>query len=122
MTAVGEVDPGGQAYPALQSPEHSGVARPVVAPKVPPAQGAVQADDDSPDVDPYLPAPQGVQAPAPAVLYVPAGHSAAVEVTELAVQAYPGLHAPLQDGVVRAGMAPNAPAGHGLQASAPAVL
>jgi hypothetical protein len=44
--------PGGQAYPAVQGPEHSEDVWPAVDPNRPPSQGPLQEEVDSPGVDP----------------------------------------------------------------------
>ena len=69
ITAVLEVDPGGQQYPAEQLPVHNGDVRPVVPPYVPPGHWAVQLAVVRPGEDPYVPDGQGVHvAPALPVL------------------------------------------------------
>jgi hypothetical protein len=65
--AVGDVDPKGHAYPAVHEPEH-------------PA-------DANADPDPYCPAGQYVQLPAPTKLYVPAPHADAVAAEDPAAHA-----------------------------------
>ncbi len=82
MAAVLLVDPAAHTYPAVHSPVHDSVVRPVVAPKVP--------------------AGHSVQAPAPTRLYCPAAHSTAVEFIDPAGHAYPAEHGPLHAAVVRA--------------------
>ena len=71
LTAVELVDPAGHTYPALQLPEH--------------------AATDMADVDPYRPGAQFVHTPAPATLYRPAGHIAAVAFVDPAAHAYPAV-------------------------------
>ncbi len=74
------VDPGAQAYPAVQFPLHPADARPAVAPYVPPGHGEQDAAPPKlycpvgqvplhaavvrPDVKPYVPAGQSVHDPA----------------------------------------------------------
>ncbi len=76
--AVGDTDPGGQAYPAVQFPEQAEVVRPVVLPKVPAGQGAVQLEVVNRLVFPNLPAGHGVHDPKPAKLYNPGAQATAV--------------------------------------------
>jgi len=73
---VGDVDPAGHVYPAVQSPVHDAVVRPVV--------------------EPYLPAGQLVQVALPPVLYCPATQIDCVEIEEPVGQKYPGLQSPVQ--------------------------
>ncbi len=68
-TWVGDVDPGGHMYPAVQLPEHAGVRRAAASPNVPPGQGGHTA--------------------APPVLYWPGAQGAAVVLGEPAVHTYP---------------------------------
>jgi hypothetical protein len=97
---VAFVDPAGQAYPALHPPEQDDVA--------------------TPDVEPYRPALQLIQDPAPASAYVPAGHRDAVGVVDPAGQAYPAEQLPLQDGVGMPDADPYRPALQLVHDSAPA--
>jgi hypothetical protein len=69
------VDPAGQAYPGVHSPEHAAVVRPGVEPKVPPGQST--------------------HAAAPASEYRPTVHRVAVALMDPAGQAYPGVHVPV---------------------------
>jgi hypothetical protein len=66
----------------------------------------------SPNASLNVPAVQLVHESAPRRLYRPCGHCIAVGTTEPGGHAYPALHAPLQEGKVRAGAAPNRPPGH----------
>ncbi len=86
------MDPAGQAYPATQLPLHTADVKPVLAPK--------------------LPAGHGVQDPAPAREYCPAGQMDAVGDVDPATHAYPAVQLPEQDAVVRPVEAPYVPAGH----------
>ena len=53
-----------------------------------------------------MPTGQGLQAPAPAKEYVPAGQMEDVAVEDPAGQVYPAVHSPEQDAVVRPVEAP----------------
>ena len=66
--AIGDVDPGGQAYPALQLPLQLAVVSPAVAPYEPAAQGPLQPGVARPLSLPYVPMGQLVHAPAPPTL------------------------------------------------------
>ena len=50
--AVGDVDPGGHAYPAVQLPVQAAVTRPVAAPYLPPGHGPLQVAVVRPEVLP----------------------------------------------------------------------
>ena len=115
---AGDVDPAGHQYPAVQLPEQLGDDRPVVAPKVPAGQGAVQAAIVSPVLAPYTPAGQGEHTPAPAREYCPAGHSTAVALVLPGGQACPAEHWPEHAAVVKALAAPKTPAGQGVHTAA----
>jgi hypothetical protein len=91
------VDPAAHAYPAVHGPVQPDVVRPDVAPYRPGSHGPVQVADDMAGEAPYSPATHGVHMLAPAVLYVPAPHSIAVDLVDPAGHAYPGLHAPVQE-------------------------
>ncbi len=122
MLVVGDIDPAGHAYPAVQLPEHSDDARPDVAPYLPASHGPLQLAVTSPAVDPYSPALQFVHTPAPGPLYVPSGHSNAVGDTDPAAHAYPAVQIPEHDKDVRPGLLPKSPAAQSLQTPAPAKL
>ena len=79
---VADVDPALHTYPAVQLPVHAAVVRPAV--------------------EPYRPAGQSVQEPAPAREYLPATHWDAVPVVDPAGQAYPAVHGPVQVLLARA--------------------
>ena len=85
--------PDGHAKPALQFP--------------------LQLAFVSPDDAPNTPAGHVVHTPAPTPLYCPAAHIAAVAFVLPAAHACPALQFPLHAALVRAGVAPNVPAGHG---------
>jgi hypothetical protein len=98
--AVEEVDPAGQAYPAVQLPLHDEATCPPVAPYEPGRQGAVHTAVVRPGSEPYSPVGQSLQVPAAAREYLPAGHSSMLALAVPAGQAKPGLHTPLQPAVV----------------------
>ncbi len=79
LTDVALVLPAGQACPAMQLPEQAG-------------------EEAARDI-PYVPAGHGLHSPAPAELYRPTGHTAAVAVMDPAGQAKPAEHAPVHRGV-----------------------
>jgi hypothetical protein len=116
------VEPAGHAYPAVQLPEHDGVHRPDTAPNVPPGHRPLQADVARPDTAPKSPALQFVHVPAPAKLYVPAAHIAAVGELLPATHTYPALHCPLQLAVDSPSDAPYTPAGHTVHSPDPDTL
>ena len=91
--AVALVEPVEHAYPAVHWPLHAAVPTAAVAP--------------------YRPAAHILHAPAPAKLYWPAGHAAAVELVDPAAHAYPAVQLPLHAGDVSPVVAPKVPAGHG---------
>ncbi len=141
MEAVADVDPAGQVYPAEQSPEQvdkicpgppyrpaaqgpeqAADARPVVLPYVPAGHCAVQDALVSPAVEPNVPAGHSVQLPAPAKLYLPTAHTAAVGLVDPAAHAYPAVHDPLHAAVGRVVELPNNPAAQAVQVPDPAVL
>jgi hypothetical protein len=121
-TAVGDVDPAAQAYPAVQVPLQSAVGR----------EGAA----------PHLPAAHREQVAAPAREYLPATHRRAVGLVDPGAHANPGLqlpsqvavawpgtepyrppsHSPVQEALDIAGVAPYKPAAHMAQAPEPARL
>ena len=76
-TAVAFVDPATHAYPALQLPLHPALDRPPTKPYRPAGQGPLHAAVVNADVKPNKPATQSVQNPAPAMEYLPAGHTTA---------------------------------------------
>ncbi len=76
MEAVADTLPSGQAYPGWHGPLHAAVVRP--------------------EALPYRPAAQAVQAPAPPVENLPAGHATAVAMEEAGGQAYPAAQGPEQ--------------------------
>jgi hypothetical protein len=84
---VADVEPAGQAYPAVHGPLHAAVVRPVVAPYAPGGHASVQLYTVKPVVLPYRP---GGQLPhetsAPPVLDVPRGHITAVAFVDPAGQ------------------------------------
>jgi hypothetical protein len=118
--AVADVDPAGQAYPAVQGPVQDDAVRPPMFPYLPavhcPLQDAVVVADD----DPYSPAAQSVQVPAPAREYWPAAHVTAVAEVDPTGHAYPAVHCPLHDDVGRPWADPKEPAGHWMHDAAPA--
>jgi hypothetical protein len=99
--AIGLVDPAGQKWPERQGPEHSG--------------------DDNPGVLPNLPTIHKAHDPAPAGLYEPAGHRAAVALVAPSGHAYPGVHTP-SHATARPASPAHVPARQLVQASAPASL
>lgn len=90
--AVGLVEPRTQKYPAVQAPEQSAADTPGVAPK--------------------RPGGHSVHTSVPPREYWPAGHTAAVLLTEPATQKYPAAHVPEQRGVVSPDAAPKRPPEH----------
>jgi hypothetical protein len=72
----------------------------------------------NPGVEPYRPAAQSVQAPAPAMEYCPATHCDAVAEAEPSGHAYPAEQLPLHPADVNFGVEPYRPAGHGVHAAA----
>jgi hypothetical protein len=141
-TAVGDIEPTGQIYPAAQGPEQSALVKPGTLPNAPAEHKPVHEEEVSPALLPYLPDGHGVHTPAPARLYVPGLHCNVVPLVDPAGQAYPAMHAPEHveavrpekepkrpgshgpehDGDVAAGLLPYVPAGHMLQAKAPSKL
>jgi hypothetical protein len=89
MNAVEFTEPMPHLYPALHTPEHVAL--------------------DNPVVEPYSPAAQLVHDPAPAKLYVPSEHMAAVELVDPAAQLYPAVHTPVHVAVMRPALAPYVP-------------
>ena len=76
---------------------------------------------DVPAVAPNVPAGQSVQPGSPASEYLPAGHNVEAESAPVpAGHALPAGHGPLHAAEVRPAVAPNVPAGQGVQESAPA--
>jgi hypothetical protein len=135
--AVADVDPTGQEYPAVHAPLHVDDVRPADDPYDPAAHGPVQPDAATPTEDPKRPAghavhaalavlllnvPMGhcVQADAPAKLNEPAGQADTVGEVDPAGQVYPAVHWPEQAPDGRPVAAPKVPAGHSVQAPAPA--
>lgn len=88
--AVALVEAAGHAYPAEQFPVQDALVRPLVSPYTPPGQA--------------------VQALAPLSEYRPAPHRKVVAFVDPAGQAYPAIHDPSQDAVVRPAEDPNRPA------------
>ena len=107
-----DVDPAGHTYPSLQFPVHSRDVCPDVAPYLPASHGPLQLAVVRPALDPYSPALQFVHTPAPDTLYVPSGHSDAVDDTEPAAHTYPALHGPEHDADGSPALLPYVPAGH----------
>ncbi len=91
---VALVEPAGQECPAAQGPLHAAVLRPT-------AETLNQ-----------VPAGQSVQATAPARLYLPAGHTDAVELVDPAGQKYPAEQAPPQERSVSEVALPHLPGAH----------
>ena len=89
------MDPATHAYPALQSPVHVDVVRPLEDPCRPESQGPLQLALDMVAVAPYRPVLQLVHTAAPAKLYRPAGQAAAVALVDPATHAYPALQSPV---------------------------
>ncbi len=113
------VEPGGQAYPALQFPLHADEFMPGTEPKVPPGHRDVHAGEVRPGASPYDPAGQALQDAAPAREYCPRGHSWDVELVEAAGQAYPAVQLPLQAADPRAVALPKTPGGQSTHNQAP---
>ena len=111
--AVGLVDPGTQAYPAVQLPEQVGAVAPAVAPYLPAAHGPEQAAEVRDDTLPYKPAAQSVQAGAAPTENLPGAQGTAVELVLPAGHAYPGAHAPVQEDTTAPGVEPYRPPSHG---------
>ncbi len=97
--------------PASQGPVQLAAVKPAVDPYRPKLQGPEQVEVVSPVDAPYNPAAQLVQAPDPAVLYVPTGQIAAVAVLDPATQLYPALQRPVQLAVASPVVPPYVPAG-----------
>jgi hypothetical protein len=81
-----DVDPAGQAYPAVHGPEQVVEVRPGADPNRPAGHRPLHAAVVEPGVVPYCPGTQLVHAPAPCRLYVPAGHTAGVADRDPATQ------------------------------------
>jgi hypothetical protein len=122
MVAVGDVDPAGHAYPAVQTPLQLPEVTPDTAPNSPAGQGAVHALVFRPWVDPKEPALQFVQALTPPKLKVPTPQITAVSTTEPTGHANPAAHGPLQPAVVKPDVEPNVPPGQAVQTPAPPKL
>ena len=116
------MDPATHAYPALQSPVHVDVVRPLEDPCRPESQGPLQLALDMVAVAPYRPVLQLVHTLAPARLYLPAGHTITVALVEAAGQAYPAAHDPLQLALDMAAVAPYRPVLQLVHTAAPAKL
>ena len=99
--AVADVDPAGQAYPAMHAPLQLDPVSPPTDPNLPTVHAPLQLALDSADNDPNLPGGQGVHAPAPARLYCPVAHIDCVADVDPVGQAYPALQLPLQPVVLR---------------------
>ncbi len=91
---VALVDPAGQKYPAVQGPLHAAVLRPTA------------------DTLNQVPAGQSLHAPAPAGLYLPAGHTDVVALVEPMGQENPAVQGPLQDRSVSDVVLPHLPGAH----------
>ena len=111
--AVELVEPPGHAYPAVQLPLHVDTVTPVVAPNSPGAHNPLHVAEVRPDVDPNTPAGHGVHSADPVPAKVPAGHSVTVALVDPGGHAYPAVHDPLHDAVVRPTVAPYVPPGQG---------
>jgi hypothetical protein len=120
--AVALVDPATHAYPALQLASQEGVVSPDTDPYRPLRHGPLQLEFGMADIAPYRPALQLMQANAPARLYLPAGHTAALAFVEAAPQTYPALHSPLQLAIGMPDTAPYSPAAQSVHTLAPVKL
>ena len=114
-------DPATHAYPALQVPTHDDDVSPLTDPKRPASHGPLHVDTLMAASDPYRPALQLVQVPAPLKLYVPAGHTTAVALTDAAGHAYPAVQGPLHAADGRPAVDPYTPAGQSVHTTAPAI-
>jgi hypothetical protein len=85
-TAVGTSDPAGHMYPAAHGPVQAEVERPGRPPYRPASHSPEQMALNSAATAPYRPCAQSVHALAPAALYFPGTHSAAVALTLPATQ------------------------------------
>ena len=119
---MGLVEPGAHAYPALQLPLQVEFVSPDTDPYFPASQSPLQLAFGMADIAPYRPALQLMQANAPARLYLPAGHTAALAFVEAAPQTYPALHSPLQLAFDMADTAPYSPAAQSVHTLAPVKL
>ena len=122
MAAVALVDPSAQTYPAWQGPTHALEIWPSASPYRPALHKPLHAAVVRPVSQPYVPGAHGVQSPDPATLYVPDGHSTAVELVLPAGHAYPALHTPLHDADGKHVSLPYVPPGHTVQVAAPPAL
>ena len=102
MDAWEEDDPAAHLYPAVQFPEHAALGRP--------------------GVPPYKPAAQSMHTVAPVREYLPTGHIDAMLFVDPIGQMNPAVQSPEHAGPVSAGVLPNTPAGHRVQALADARL
>ncbi len=82
----------------------------------------VHAAVDKPDEEPNNPAAHSVHALAPAALYLPALHCAAVAFVDPVAHAYPAVHVPEQDAVDKPAVEPKKPAAHSVHVEEPAKL
>jgi hypothetical protein len=136
---VGDVDPAGQAYPAVHGPVHvdtvspvvdpyrpgshcplhAALVSPAVAPYVPEGHCPLHWALDNPAVAPYRPATQSVHDPAPTREYWPTPHCSAVALVDPAAQAYPAVQLPVQAAVGRPAVDPYLPAGQAVHVPDP---
>lgn len=105
-TAVALVEPAGHAYPAEQFPEHAALVRPETAPKDPAGHSPEHVGTVRAGPEPYVPGGHWVHSLAPAPLYVPAEHTAAVALVDPTGHAYPAAQRPEQAGDARPACAP----------------
>ncbi len=87
MDTVAFVEPDAHAYPAVHGPAHDAFGKPVVSPYLPALHGPLHDAVESPVVFPNRPAAQLLHTAAPATLYEPTPHIAAVALVEPAMQA-----------------------------------
>ncbi len=114
--------PAGQAYPGAHGPTQAPVVAPAVSPNRPGSHSPLQFADVSPAAPPKAPGGHEVHSPAAPVLYRPTGHTDAVALVDPVGQAYPAAHGPAHVDPAAPAEAPKRPAGHGVQAAAPAPL
>ena len=119
---IEEIEPAGQAYPALQGPEHADDTIPAVDPNLPAGQGPLQPSENSADTSPYRPARQDTQTPVPGELYVPGLHCTGVLLVLPSTQTYPAEQVPEHDEFVSPDVAPYSPAAQKMQDDAPCKL
>lgn len=117
---MGDVEPAGQAKPAVHGPLQLALLEgPVPLPYRPAAHCPEHAAEVKAGDEPYSPAAHGVQVPAPRMLYRPTGHTMAVDEVDPGPQAKPASQTPLQLALVRPDVLPNRPAAQLLQVDAP---